>query len=87
MPKLSEALTQIKTAREAREFLELIMTTNELQNLENRWQAIQLFLDGATHRAVANKLTLSIATASRVAKVAKSRPKIFELILDRTKHR
>jgi uncharacterized protein YerC len=72
---------------EIRRFLEALLTATEMGQLEHRWAAMQLVLDGATQREVRDNLRISIATASRSAQLARANKTMIESVLKKTKAR
>ena len=52
-----------------RQFLGDILSPQELQQIDNRWRACQLLLDGDTQRVVSRKLKMSIATVTRAQRL------------------
>jgi Trp operon repressor len=62
-------------------FLQLLLTPQELNALRHRWQAFQLSLAGHSQREIRDTLGVSIATATRAARVVRESPEIVEMIL------
>ena len=65
---LPRALLALKTEDEMSQFLADILSHQELDQLENRWKAFQLILQGLPQREVSQALGLGIATVSRASR-------------------
>lgn len=78
--RLEDALLAVRTREEAQVFLEALLTPYEQASCRNRWSAFQLILAGATQRSVRDQLKVSIATASRSARVIHEEPEQAELV-------
>ena len=83
MTKLENALVAIQSNREAAAFLKAMLTPHEAAAFQNRWQALELRLAGVTQRDICRKLGISIATASRSARVLRTQSQIVQTLLDR----
>jgi len=60
-------LTEIQSDKNMLKFLDLLLTTSELEDLSNRLQIFKGLLAGQTQREIANDLKVSISTVIRGA--------------------
>ena len=69
MTNLYNAFSQIKSEKEFDNFLSDLMTPKEIKNMRERWQIAQmLYTTNLPQPAIAEKLGVSIATITRVAR-------------------
>ena len=66
--KLYEILAKLNTAEEVEVFFDDLCTYAEIEKMEQRIEAAQMFLDGATYNQVIKKTKISSATLSRVSR-------------------
>ena len=66
--KLYEILAKLNTAEEVEAFFDDLCTYAEIDKMEQRIEAAQMFLDGATYNQVIKKTKISSATLSRVSR-------------------
>lgn len=66
--KLYEILAKLNTAEEVEAFFDDLCTYAEIEKMEQRIEAAQMFLDGATYNQVIKKTKISSATLSRVSR-------------------
>ena len=66
--KLYEILTKLNSEAEFEEFFEDLCTYAEIEKMEQRVAAAQMFLEGATYNQVIKKTDISSATLSRVSR-------------------
>lgn len=66
--KLYEILAKLNTAEEVAIFFDDLCTYSEIDKMEQRVEAAQMFLDGATYNQVIQKTEISSATLSRVSR-------------------
>ena len=66
--KLYEILAKLNTAEEVEAFFDDLCTYAEIEKMEQRIEAAQMFLDGATYIQVIKKTKISSATLSRVSR-------------------
>ena len=66
--KLYEILAKINTAEDVAIFFDDLCTYSEIEKMEQRVEAAQMFLDGATYNQVIQKTEISSATLSRVSR-------------------
>lgn len=63
--ELSDEFLKLKTSNEIASFLEALLTPKEIREIPKRLQIIKLLKRGLSHRDVAEKLKVGIATVSR----------------------
>ena len=66
--KLYEILAKLNTAEDVAIFFDDLCTYSEIDKMEQRVEAAQMFLDGATYNQVIQKTEISSATLSRVSR-------------------
>lgn len=71
MNTLLKLLQNIKSEQEARDFLESMFSPEEVETFEKRVNIIKLLLQNKSHREIATKLNVGIATVTRGAKELK----------------
>lgn len=72
---LAEALTILESSNEAKRFLKDLLTIDELEEFEKRWAIAQLLWSTElTYREIAEKLSTSTTTVSRVARFLEKEP-------------
>ena len=72
LDELYDALTKIETKEEAKNFLDDLLSANELKSLSGRIHSAKLFLEGKTYVEVIKETDISSATLARVSKCVKS---------------
>ena len=82
---LQQALAAVTTADEASRLLGALLTPKETVVLHHRWHAFQLALAGRKQREIRDELKVSIATASRAARVAREMSAVIVAIVQRAK--
>ncbi len=65
---LGGALVKLRDAEEAVSFLRDLCTPAELEALADRWQVVQLLLEGLTYREIQQRTGVSVTTVGRVAR-------------------
>lgn len=65
---LFEIFATLNTAEEVEAFFDDLCTYAEIEKMEQRVEAAQMFLDGATYNQVIQKTEISSATLSRVSR-------------------
>lgn len=66
--KLYEILTKLNSEADFEAFFEDLCTYAEIEKMEQRVEAAQMFLEGATYNQVIKKTDISSATLSRVSR-------------------
>ena len=66
--KLYEILAKLNTEAEVEAFFDDLCTYAEIEKMEQRVEAAQMFLQGATYNQVIKKTDISSATLSRVSR-------------------
>lgn len=64
---LFEAVLALKTKREAEMFFRDLCTVKEIMDFADRWEIVRLLKNGESYRVIAEKLSISTTTVSRVA--------------------
>lgn len=67
MKELFAAIMSINNETEAATFFRDLLTTAELAEFANRWQAVKLLREGASYADIAKTLSISTTTVTRVA--------------------
>ena len=80
---LSEALTNLETPREARDFLEDLCTPAELEAMVDRWRVAQLLDQGLPYREIREMTGVSVTTIGRVARFIEQGTGGYRTLLDR----
>lgn len=65
---LYKAFLLLKTEKECEQFLNDILTPNELKSIQERWRVAQLLMQKVSYRAISEKTGVSTATITRVAR-------------------
>ncbi len=65
---LFEIFAKLNTAEEVEAFFEDLCTYAEIEKMEQRVEAAQMFLDGATYNQIIGVTEISSATLSRVSR-------------------
>jgi uncharacterized protein YerC len=84
-PKLEDAIASTSNPKEAKALLQALLTPAELNNVEQRWDAFLLLLEGATHRKVRDVLGTSISTATRAAQVVRAHRPLLVKAIEKSK--
>lgn len=64
---LFKAILQLKTADECKKFFRDLCTIAELKEMSERWQVVQLLVDGVPYREICERTGTSTATVTRIA--------------------
>lgn len=83
--ELVDLLLAVKSRKEMQDLLEDLLTPQELESLTERWQIVQLLLQGKTQRKVAKILGISVAKATRGSRVIQYGKGAFEKFAKRLK--
>lgn len=75
---LVDFLLAAKSRKEMQDLLEDLLTPQEVESLEERWQIVQRLLEGKTQRKVAKELEISVAKATRGSRVIQYGKGTFE---------
>lgn len=65
---LFRAVVSLRTTAECRSFFKDLCTPAELQALADRWQVVELLLDGMPYRQIHDQTGVSVTTVGRVAR-------------------
>ena len=80
---LFDAISQIDTVEEARDFLNDLCTPAELQALTDRWMVVEPLMEGCSYRNIAEKTGVSVTTVGRVARFLTQGNGGYKRIFDR----
>ena len=80
---LSEAFLALRTAGEARDFLEDLCTPAELEAMVDRWRVAQLLDRGLSYREIRELTNVSVTTIGRVARFIELGNGGYRRLLDR----
>lgn len=72
---LSEAFLSFESAQEVKAFLQDLLSSSELSELEKRWIAAQKLAEGFSYSDIEKDTGLSSTTVARVSKALKSEVK------------
>ncbi len=67
MKELFEAILSLRSQEEAADFFRDLCTMSEIKEFSNRWQMVQLLMEGKPYLEIAEKLNTSTTTVARVA--------------------
>lgn len=67
LKRLAQALIAIDAEKDMLNFLRDIATLEELEELSNRWEAVQMLAKGKPYREIADKTGMSTTTVTRIA--------------------
>jgi len=62
---LEEAVTSIKTGKQCKAFLDVILSPNEAKSIRKRWEIFKFMTDGATQKRISEVVDVAPATVSR----------------------
>jgi TrpR-related protein YerC/YecD len=65
---LFRAIQSLQTTAECRNFFKDLCTPAELQALTDRWQVVELLLEGMPYRQIHDRTGVSVTTVGRVAR-------------------
>jgi len=65
------------------EFLFDILSPAEYKELSVRWQIVKMLKDGTTHRGIAKKLKVSVATVTRGSRELANKKGGFKVVFDK----
>ncbi|MFA6254483.1 MAG: YerC/YecD family TrpR-related protein [Patescibacteria group bacterium] len=82
---LFKAILKLKTPAEASKFFRDLCTLEELEEMEKRWQAVQMIAKNKPYREIAKKTGLSTSTVTRVAHWLNYGEGGYRLVLKRIK--
>jgi TrpR-related protein YerC/YecD len=71
MDELYEAIIKVETTEECKDFLDDLLSPEELNSLSSRIHAAKLLIAGKTYKDVTKETKISSATLARVSKCVK----------------
>lgn len=83
MNELFDAILEIRSVGEAKNFFRDLLTLAELAEFANRWQIVKRLVRGESYLAIAAKLNVSTTTVTRVAHWLKKGAGGYEAIASR----
>jgi len=81
--ELFDAILEIRSDAEAKNFFRDLLTLAELAEFANRWQIVKRLVRGESYLAIATKLNVSTTTVTRVAHWLKKDTGGYEAIASR----
>jgi len=85
--QLGEALTSLRDAGEARQFLVDLCTPAELEALVDRWRVVPMLLAGMPYREIHERTAVSVTTIGRVARALEHGAGGYRIAAERLAHR
>lgn len=85
MVDFETALLATRSKSELTDFLETVLTPEEIEQCRTRWRACQMSAAGATQREIRKELGVGLATATRAAKTTRKNGRIVHLLIRRVK--
>ncbi|QEN05737.1 transcriptional regulator [Thiospirochaeta perfilievii] len=82
LDELSLSLAKIEDKELIKEFLECILTENEISGVTSRWTLVRRLNEGQTQRGIANELGLSLCKITRGSKELKKERSAFKKVID-----
>ena len=82
LDELSSVLAHCDDPRLIREFLQSILTANEVKEIATRWALVRLIDLGMSQRSIARELGLSLCKITRGSKELKKRNSAFRQMVD-----
>lgn len=80
--EVAKAISTIKTSGEIEQFLNEILTENELKTLSLRWKLMKQLKEGYTQRAIASNLHISLCKVTRGNRILKDSDTICNHLLN-----
>ncbi|MDA3799537.1 MAG: Trp family transcriptional regulator [Kiritimatiellae bacterium] len=74
--KLIDVFASITDKQEMKQFLEEILTENEIQQLNKRWTLLEMLDEKVTQRTIAKSLKISLCKITRGSKILKNKESI-----------
>ena len=71
--KLIKVFSNITDPQEMAQFMEEILTENELQQLDKRWTLLEMLNDKIPQRTIATKLKISLCKITRGSRILKNK--------------
>jgi TrpR-related protein YerC/YecD len=81
---LFRAIQSLRTTAECRNFFKDLCTPAELQALTDRWQVVELLLQGMPYRQIHDRTGVSVTTVGRVARFLSDGFGGYRTAIDRT---
>ena len=84
--KLINVFTNITDKQEMTQFMEEILTENELQQLDKRWTLLEMLDDKIPQRTIAKSLKISLCKITRGSKILKNKSSITHKYITKFKN-
>jgi len=84
--KLINVFTNITDKQEMTQFMEEILTENELQQLDKRWTLLEMLDDKTPQRTIAKSLKISLCKITRGSKILKNKSSITHKYITKFKN-
>ena len=81
--ELFNAVLNLRSIDECRDFFTDLCTPNELQAMKDRWVVAELLAEGLTYRQIRDRTGVSVTTVGRVARCLAEQPGGYATILQR----
>ncbi len=82
LQEIYEIFAKLKTPQRAKDFVNDMFTTGEIEQIVQRWRLIKMLHQGLPQREISKKLQISIAKVTRGSKVLQTSGKGFKLFLN-----
>lgn len=83
---LFQAVLQLETVQEAKQFFRDLMTEQELIEFGKRWKVARMLSDGVSYNKIIKKTGMSSTTVARIAKWLNNGMSGYKLMLEKTHH-
>lgn len=87
LPPLYRAILKLKTVSECYKFFRDLCTLAELRAIAERFEVVQLIVQGVSYRTIARKTGVSTATVTRIAHWLYHGEGGYQIILKRLKNK
>lgn len=82
LTELSEAFSQAQDQKLILNFLECLLTKNELSEIASRWALVKMLDNGVSQRNIASELGLSLCKITRGSKELRKADSAFKKMID-----
>ncbi len=87
LKELLQAILQLRNLDECERFLVDLCTPAELRSMADRWRAARLVAEGIPYRLIYQRIGVSTATVTRVARALTQGEGGYQVVLDRSRKR
>ncbi len=81
--RLYEAILQLRTPEECRNFFADLCTPAEIEAMRDRWEVVRLLIREESYRSIAAQTGVSLVTIGRVARFLNGEHKGYRTVLKR----